>query len=185
MTEGALDGAGLRRLNHMEFVYRPGERDLVRALMDLLGFEKNEENGEFLIGFVDTTEPADNFLAGSEVRPEQWEFDQALAEVLRGEELRTVFSKYMDLVGREPQWAMHVGIRFESVEEWEATIARVAEVGDHSPTLAGRVRLRGVYRVGDPGAVSDVLHQAFVWTDVLASGSLAFGQQLELSTYAR
>jgi hypothetical protein len=165
----------------MEFVYRPGERDLVLALFDVLGFHPHDEHsGIFLLGFIDLNAPADNFVAGSEVRPEQWAFDEALAQALRDEPLAGAFARYQELLTRDPQWGMHVGIRFDSFEEWETTVQRVRDVAVHAPTLAGRVKLRGVYNPGDPDSVSDVLHQAFVWTDVIASGSLALGQQLEL-----
>lgn len=185
MTPGVTGVRAARRLNHMEFVYRPGERDLVLALFDLLGFQKHDEHGGvFLLGFIDSTEPADNFVAGSEVKPEQWEFDQALADALRQEPLATAFDGYKKLLERDPQWGMHVGIRFESLDEWEETVARVGDVGVHAPVLADRVTLRGVYRPGEPGAMSSSVYQAFIWTDVLASGSLAFGQQLELTVHA-
>ena len=77
-----------RRLNHVEFVHRPGERDLVFALFSLLGFETEVmPGGEVLLGIVD---PAtfrklnnDNYLAGREVPPEQWAFDQALADAAK------------------------------------------------------------------------------------------------------
>ena len=63
MTLGATEVPAARCLNHMEFVYRPGERDLVLALFDLLGFHPHDEqSGVFLLGFVDLTAPADNFL---------------------------------------------------------------------------------------------------------------------------
>jgi hypothetical protein len=164
----------------MEFVHRPGERELVLELFALLGFEVHE--GMFVIGSIDpaTANRVDNILAGSEVRPEQWAFDQALADALRSGALAGVFAGYQALLERAPQWGMHVGIRFDSLDEWEATVARIADVATCKPALAGRVRLCGVFRPGDPGSVSDVVHQAFLWTDVLACGSLALGQHLEL-----
>jgi hypothetical protein len=169
-----------RRLNHMEFVHRPGERALVLELFALLGFEPHD--GMFLVGAIDPERHnlVDNILAGSEVRPEQWAFDQALAEAMRSGPLAATYAGYQELLDRAPQWGMHVGIRFDSLAEWEATVARVADVGAHAPALDGRVRLCGVFRPGDPGSVSDLVHQAFVWTDVLACGSLALGQHLEL-----
>jgi hypothetical protein len=186
MTAAEVTHVGTKRcLNHMEFVYRPGERPLVYELFGLLGFHPQEVlDGMFLMGFIDMTAPADSFMAGSEVRPEQWAFDQALAEALKGDELAKAYAGYQELLGRDPQWGMHVGVRFDSFDEWEATVARVRDVDEHAPALAGRVQLRGVYHPGDPLAVSGELHQAFLWTDVIASGSLALGQQLELQTPA-
>lgn len=37
-----------------------------------------------------------------------------------------------------------------------------------------------VFGPGDPGAVVDTMVQAFVWTDVIASGLLTIGQHIEL-----
>lgn len=57
---------------------------------------------------------------------------------------------------------------------------RLGEVHERAPELAGRVRLLKVFR---PEEREDgfPLHQAFVWTDVIASGSLALGQRIELA----
>jgi hypothetical protein len=175
-----------RRLNHVEFVHRPGERDLVFALFDLLGFETEVlPDGEVILGIVD---PAtfkkvnnDNVLAGREVRPEQWAFDQALAEALRHEPLASAFAGQRELHVRKPQWGMHFGINFSSLEKWEAAVARVKGVEKHAPALHGRAELCAVFRPDDPEPVS-IVHQAFLWTDVIASGSLALGQRIELST---
>ncbi len=41
--------------------------------------------------------------------------------------------------------------------------------------LAGRVRVAGVFRPGDPGAVAETMVQAFVWTDIVAAGLLTLG----------
>jgi hypothetical protein len=180
MTPGA-PSSFVRRLNHVEFVYCPGERDLVLALFDLLDLEAGEAHGgRFLMGGIDRTDPLDNFVTGSEVSPEQWVFDQALTNALREGPLATAFGGYQALLGRAPQCGMHFGISYESLDEWEATVARVRDVDAHTPALADRVQLRGVYRPGELGAISEITCQAFVWTDVIASGSLALGQQIEL-----
>jgi hypothetical protein len=76
---------------------------------------------------------------------------------------------------------MHFGINFSTLERWEAAVARVRHTDRHAPQLSGRVRLTAVFRPDDPEPVSTV-HQAFLWTDVIASGSLALGQRIELST---
>jgi hypothetical protein len=53
-------------------------------------------------------------------------------------------------------------------------------VSDNNPELAGRVSVSGVFRPGDPGSYTDTMVQAFVRTDVIASGLLTFGQHVEL-----
>jgi hypothetical protein len=181
--------APLRRLNHVEIVHRPGERQLVRALFDLLEFGTLEmSRGEVVIGVVDPPTfdewDNDNWIGGREVRPEQWEFDQALAAALKQQPLATAFEKHKELLARRPQWGMHFGFHFKSLEKWEAAVARVADVEKHAPALKGRVRLIKIFRPDDPEPISP-LHQAFLWTDVIVSGSLALGQRIELSARVR
>jgi hypothetical protein len=178
-----------QRLNHVEFVHRPGERQLAIDLFGLLGFESLEMwNREILIGIIDPSTfdelDNDNVLAGREVRPEQWAFDQTLAEALKQEPLASAFAGHKALLSDKPQWGMHFGVHFRDLDRWEAAVARVAEVDAQAPSLRGRVRLLKVFRPDDPEPFSP-LHQAFLWTDVLASGSLALGQRIELSYRAR
>jgi hypothetical protein len=175
-----------RRLNHVEFVHCPGERNLVFALFDLLGLETLEVmDGEVLIGVVDPPSfqlmDNDNYLAGREVRPEQWAFDQALAAALRTQPLAAPFARFQDFLGQKPHWGMHFGFHLSSPEKWETSVAHLEDVEKHAPILSGRVELLKVFRRGDPGAPS-VANQAFLWTDVIASGSLALGQRIELAT---
>ena len=175
-----------QRLNHVEFVHRPGERALVFALFDLLGFKTYEVwDGQIVIGVIDppTFDEADNenVLTGCEVRTEQWAFDQALEKALRQQPLAEPYAGYQGLLAQYPHWGMHFGIRLHSPEKWEAAVACFADVEKHAPALKERVRLMKVFRPGDADAPGG-LRQAFVWTDVIASGSLALGQRIELTT---
>ena len=79
----------------------------------------------------------------------------------------------------EPQRSFHFGIRFHSRDDYDATLDRVRAAAD-DPELAGRVTLSGVFRPDDPGAAAPNMIQAFVRTDVVAAGVLAFGQHVEL-----
>jgi len=172
-------------LNHVEYVHRPGERQLVRAFFELLGFEPLEMwNGEVLIGIVDPPtwqdKDNDNYIAGREVRAEQWAFDQALIKALGQEPLASQFAGYKELLATTPQWGLHFGIKFNTIENWEAAVARFKDVDKHAPELSGRVRLHAVFRPDDPEPFSAVC-QAFVWTDLISTGSLALGQHIELT----
>ena len=42
------------------------------------------------------------------------------------------------------------------------------------------MEVSGVFAPGDPGSLTDTMIQAFVHTDVVAAGLLAFGQHFEL-----
>jgi hypothetical protein len=174
-----------QKLNHVEFVHPPGERHLVRALFDLLGFTTMElMDDEYVVAVVDppTFEETknDNYLAGREVRAEQWAFDSQLAKALGQEPLASSFNRYEAVLREKPQDGMHFGIHFDTVERWEAAIARIEAVDSGVPELRGRVRLLRAFRPGDPDHEFG-LRQAFVWTDVISTGSLAFGQRIELA----
>lgn len=174
-----------RKLNHVEFVHPPGERHLVRALFDLLGFTTWEMmDDEFVLGIVDaaTFEEArnENYIAGREVRAEQWAFDRQLADALKAEPLASSFARHERMLQDRPQDGMHFGIHFDTIARWEEAVARVAAVDVEAPVLSGRVRLLRAFRPSDPDHEFS-LYQAFVWTDVIATGSLAFGQRIELA----
>jgi hypothetical protein len=178
-----------QRLNHVEFVHRPGERALVHSLFRLLGFEPMEMwEGVIILALIDPPTfnelDNDNVLAGREVRPEQWAFDQVLAEQLKQEPLATAFQNHKNMLSDNPQWGMHFGVHMKTLDRWEAAVERVANVETLAPELTGRAKLLKVFRPDDPKPFSP-LHQAFVWTDILASGSLALGQRIELSYRAR
>jgi hypothetical protein len=176
------DPTTTRALNHVELVYAPGERPLARALFELLGFDVRDSGGPFLTGMIQNGQGdfANNALYASEVTPEQWGLEQALrAEVADGA-LTGPAADYLATLRAHPQRSCHFGIRYPTVDDHEAALDRIAHVGDHAPELLGRVSLSGVFRPGDPGSYTDTMTQAFVRTDVVASGLLAFGQHIEL-----
>jgi hypothetical protein len=178
-----------QRLNHVEFVHRPGERALVHSLFRLLGWEPMEMwEGVIILGIVDPPTfnelDNDNVLAGREVRPEQWAFDQALAEQLKQEPLKSAFQGQKDMLAQNPQWGMHFGYHMSTLERWEAAVKRLEDLETLAPELKGRAKLLKVFRPDDPKPFSP-LHQAFLWTDIIASGSLALGQRIEISARVR
>ena len=170
----------LRRvLTHVELVYRPGERALAIELFEVLGCRPVDRGGEYFTSFV---EPSDrdygtNVLYASEVTPSQWALEQALQA---GTELAQPMRDYVEHLRRQPQRSFHFGLRIPERAALEATIERIGIAGEQDPELAGRVAIAGVFRPGEPGAVTDTMIQAFVWTDVVASGLLTLGQHIEL-----
>jgi hypothetical protein len=170
-----------RMLNHLEMVYRPGERELAKAVFELLGCECRDSGGPFLSVRVDppTGDYLDNAMYASEVTPEQWAFEQTLQGSLESD----AGQAYLDLLARAPQRAFHFGIGFSGLEQWEAAVARIADAGDNHPDLKGRIGVRAVFRPGDPGSFGDTFVQAFVHTDVVAAGLLSLGQHVELQHY--
>lgn len=179
---GAFDAA----LNHVELVYRPGERLLARRVFELLGAAVQDFGGPFLTvvlgaGQVDLVS---NVLYASEVPPEQWRLEQRLAdELAAGGSLHREASPFFERLAVQPQSSSHFGLRVADADTFEATLGRVRRAGACDPELAGRIEVVAVYRPGDEGSLTDLMVQGFVRTDVVASGLLAFGQFIELQLH--
>jgi hypothetical protein len=173
------------RLNHVEMVYRPGERALAGRVFELLGMRVLDRGGTWMTALVDpdVADFSNNACYASEVTPEQWELEQSLAAALEGDDAGVGFAAraYLDRLHAEPQRSFHFGIRFHSRDEFDATLDRIRAAGDgDDPELAGRIALARVFHPDDPGAAAPNMIQAFVRTDVVAAGVLAFGQHVEL-----
>jgi hypothetical protein len=172
------------RLNHIEMVYRPGERALAGRVFEILGMRVLDGGGTWMSALVDpeTTDVANNACYASEVTPEQWALEQSLAAAIADDadgDVGGVARAYLDRLHTDPQHSFHFGIRYHSRDDFDATLDRVRATAD-DPELAGRVALSGVFHPSDPGAYAKTIIQAFVRTDVVAAGLLAFGQHVEL-----
>lgn len=175
-----------RRLNHVEMVYRPGERELAAQVFELLGMTVLDNGGPWMFAHADPTigDAANNACYASEMTPEQWALEEALAAAIAGngddpDGVGSVAGGYLARLQGEPQRSFHFGIRLLDREDFDATIDRIRTV-DAGSDLAGRVELIGVYHPDEPGALAKGMIQAFVRTDVVAAGMLAFGQHVEL-----
>ena len=172
-----------QQLNHVEMVYRPGERDLATRVFELLGMRVIDNGGEWLFALVDPAvgDARNNACYASQMTPQQWTLEQSLTSAMaRGDsEVGTAAQVYADTVRAEPQHSFHFGIRYLERETFDATLDRFRAAGD-DPDLAGRATLLGVYDPREPGAYAPGMYQAFVRTDVVAGGLLALGQLIEL-----
>jgi hypothetical protein len=170
-----------RLLNHLELVYRPGERHLVIKLFTALGCTVIDTGATHLgisVNFTDVF-PRNNALYASEVTPEQWALEQLLQKALEGgSPLSGAYAGYEEKFRRHPQMTSHFGIRHPSFEALEETVSHLQKNLD--PELKGRVQLKGIFRPGDPGSYGKSLMQAFLKTDIAASGLITFGQHIEL-----
>ncbi len=169
-------------LNHVELVYRPGARERVGNVFATLGCRVIETGGPYLVIQVDEKAPSfvDNVLYASEVTAEQWSFEQALAKTLEpGDGVGSAHRAYASRLRREPQRTSHFGIRVGSATELDGILGAI----DSRPPAADGVcelEVAGVFRPGDPGALSDSLIQAFVRTELCAAGLISLGQHIEL-----
>jgi len=171
-------------LNHVEMVYRPGERQLALDVLGVLGCHTMDSGGIWARGLVDAgrTELAgdsNNVVYVSEVTPEQWALEVTMSAALHDGPLAGPWSAYAGRLRTEPQRSSHFGIRCPDRAAFDERLDAVRAAGADGP-LAGRIELVGLYFPGDPGAVSPRLAQAFVWTDVIAAGVIALGQHIEV-----
>ncbi len=171
-----------RQLNHVELVYRPGERQLAARVFELLGCTVVDRGGTFLTAFV---EPAvsdfmNNCLYASEVTTEQLALERALGKAMHGGSIAAESRRYLERLRREPQRSFHFGVRYPELADLEAAVEQIGAAGESDAELADRISVSGVFHPGDPGSYTDAIVQAFVRTDVVASGLLAFDQHVEL-----
>lgn len=191
MTSRPLERPGAHLLNHVEFVYAPGDRALVRSFLEALDLrvldpqtdptppELGPAAGPYLIVHLAEGDDdlIDNVVYASEARPEQWAFESALREHISAEgELASLQSTYRAAYAELPQAMTHVGLAYASTQEVEHAMARLASNED----LRDRITLSDVFVPGGPGSVDDRVTQAFVHTDLLSVGLLLGGQQFEL-----
>jgi len=186
MVTVASDRDAARRLNHLEMVYRPGERELATRVFELLGLRVLDNGGTWMFAHIDPAvgDVRNNACYASEMTPEQWALEQALVAAIAaaGDDARGVGSAAADYLARlraEPQRSFHFGINVFDREDFDATLDRIRAT-EADPDLAGRVALIGVYHPDEPGALAPGMIQAFVRTDVVAAGLLTFGQHVEL-----
>lgn len=179
-----------RLLNHTEMFYAPGERGLARELFRAIGcrvLDPLEEEGPsdlgpaagpYLIIFVDpeSTDLIDNVMYASEVEPAQWRLEQALRERIDDDVfLRQRYEAYNACFDRYPQGMTHFGVAM-SESQLAASLARI----EGTPELKARVAVQGPFRPGAPGSVDPRVVQGFLRTDVVSTGFLLAGQQIEL-----
>src|ERR1700683_1467793 len=171
-----------RHVNHVEMVHAPGERHLALRAFEVLGGRLSVSTAGTPVALDIAADlvgqfPNDNALYVSEVTPEQWAYETALRDALQADShLRGAQESYLAKVRSYPQGSFHFGIRFESREALEERIDAINVAADE-PDLKGRISLSGVY---PPGSYTNTMLQAFVWTDIMASGLLTIGQHIEL-----
>ena len=168
-------------LNHVELLHRPGELDLALELFEVLGCraEPYDRVTSWIHVSPDDDDRLNNVLYVSEIRPEQRDLEVALAQAIDDDHaLAAARTAYLHKMRTRPHGIPHFGLRYPSFDAVDAVLARLAH--DLPPALAGRVTVGEVIRPGHPQSMTDELIQAFVDTDVVASGLFTFRQMIEL-----
>jgi len=179
----------MQELTHSECIYAPGDAALVEELFRALGFTVIKVEGyPYIIAQVehDKQDVMTNCIYASELTPVQQAFEKTLQEQLASSpEFRSAAEDWENDFRNDPQRSVHFGFRYESRENFEAAIERVRQASGPGKPLEGRVLVTGVYFPGDPGSITDTMAQGFIWTDILASGILTFGQHLEMQWHIK
>jgi hypothetical protein len=175
-----------RMLNHVELLYQRGERDLAVAFLEALGCQIVDTNRAVETGatmFCAFPQPGEtdllnNVMYVSEVRPVQYELENALTAAMeRDSTLRSAVANFRHKAATAPHGNPHFGVRYPSFESLDATLDRLEHGLDDR--LRDRVSVF-VVRPKDSQALVDTIVQAFVETDVVTAGLFATGQLIEL-----
>jgi hypothetical protein len=189
MTE-ALDAvATARRLNHLEFAHRPGEGGLAIELLEALGCSceviDTPPYGKYIVVSLDGSPHGENDMFVSEVEPEQLALEEALQRQIGADasELAASAAGFRRLQRERPYRATHFGLRLPSVRALDDVIERLGALADGA--LKGRLELGYTMERSreEARSTSSPMKQIWVWTDVISTGLLAVGQQMELQAY--
>lgn len=168
--------AELPLLNHAEMVYRPGDRDAVRAFFEAMGMTVSERpKFPWLIVSVDPSlGQGDNVMYIQESTPAQQNLEQKLHNLLGTDpELKDLVDRYQRIRRAHPQYVFHFGASTPTHEDWERRVATLREANESDPLLKGRIEMY-VYEPGLPGALGP-LSQAFIHSDLIQCGPLQIG----------
>jgi hypothetical protein len=175
-------------LNHIEAVYRPGERQLAIDLFEALGCATadtgvmNETGSSYISVHPDPGDRNyDNVIYLGEMAGEQLRLEDMLRQRSESDgELRASLDLFRTAAHERPFGFAHIAVRYPSFESLQLVLDRIED--RLTPELKPRVRIN-VFRPGDHDEVGPDSIQAFVYTDVVACGLLAAGQVLELAAY--
>lgn len=173
-------------LNHLEAVYRPGERDLAREFLAALGMAVREFSftagspGQMFAVHVDETDQdmTNNIVFLHQMSPAQAQLDALLRERLASDPgLAAAYADWRQTMESAPGGTPHLGLRYRSMEAVD-TVTEQLTTG-LSDTLAGRVTVTEMppypARAGVPN-----IRQVFVYTDVVSTSMAGHGQLIEL-----
>ena len=171
-------------LNHIEALYRPGDRELAVELATAMGCAvsdtgfKGDRRSTFLAIHPnpDDRNPQNNAFYLSEVTEEQLRLETLLkAAVVNDGRLQDALAGYRDKVRSRPFGVPHFGLRYRRAQEIEAAEQRLAAA---SSALKSRIQVR-IFRPEHADAVTEIV-QAFIYQDVIVSGAFLLGQLIEM-----
>ncbi len=182
---GLYSGYNGKGLNHVELLYQRGDRELAVELMEMLGCtaiptsQVNETGSTYICIHPDDDDqdPVNNVLYLSEIRAPQHDLEEVLKSTIsRDTPLSEVVEAYRHRARTLPYGIPHFGLRFPNFESIEPVLDRLENCTN--PALTEHMSVM-VLRPGDDAALTDNLIQAFVYTDIVATGLFCLGQVIE------
>lgn len=170
-------------INHVEALYRPGDRKLAIELAEVLGCSitdtgiDSRSNGTYLAIHPNAADPDinNNAFYVSQVTDEQYALEAALSNLGQGNAiLAEHLARYHAKVRAWPFGIPHIGLRYGSEQQIEDVATRLARA---SHALRERTKVR-MFRP-EPNSPSEFI-QGFVHQDVIVAGSFFLGQMIEL-----
>jgi len=183
---GLYSGYHGKGLNHVELLYQRGDRQLAVELMEMLGCtaidtpQVNETGSTYICIHPDEADqdPVNNVIYLSEIRPPHYDLEEVLkATISRDKALASVVDAYCTRARTLPYGIPHFGLRFPNFESIEPVLDRLENCAN--PAIAERMSVMAL-RPGDDAALTSDLNQAFVYTDIVATGLFCLGQVIEL-----
>jgi hypothetical protein len=203
----AIDIRGPRSMGHMALHYKnPEEGPLAARLLKLLGFIETQDlllpNGTHFYRFVtdDKHQPrGDGIIYLSVVPDAQRNLVSAVHDALKvgSADEHPAVAEMRAKINEDPEYSFHYGTLMESLEDLEDKFQKLEEANKNDPELKGRLMITYNRALpGDPevdarldaspiyGNVTRRAFgrngvQAFVETDILASGALGDSMVLE------
>jgi hypothetical protein len=175
-------------LNHVEALYRPGERKIAIELAEALGCAVTDTGfkGDGVDTFLavhpnpDDRNPQNNVFYISQIRPQQQAVEDRLRRLIDEDgEFSVLLDKYRNEARTKPFGIPHFALRYPSGQAVEEVAARID--ASLKKKLKDRLHFR-IFRPGDSDAAGDHLIQGFLYQDVIVSGSFVMGQLIELQT---
>jgi hypothetical protein len=177
-----------RLLNHVEALYRPGERQLAIDLAEALGCAISDtgftgDGDETFLGVhpnPDDMNGQNNVFYISPMRPEQQALEDQLKQFVESNDsLQQRLEAYREAARTKPFGVSHFCLRYSSGQAVQEVADRITN--SLGARLGNRLHVR-VFHPGDADAAVGKLAQGFVYQDVIVSGSFLHGQLIELQS---
>jgi hypothetical protein len=172
-------------LNHLEAVYRPGDRRLAREFLTALGlyvedYSVADPEATSMLGIH--FEPADrdstnNVIFLHQMSAPQAAFDSLLqARLADDDALASAHAEFLEAIKRYPGATPHFGIRYRSMDAVDQVIERLNGVSEE---LKRRLSVEEMPPYPTRAGMPDI-RQVFVQSDIITTSPAGFGQMIEL-----